>query len=144
MRVDQGGITMEMELSTGRLAAMAVQVAVLSVGRYALPVRFRVIGSFVECRVPIWSGVGDMLADGPGEALLVAPAPASETDAALRWLFLRGPAMMLDAPDWEGLGPPSGTGVSPEDLYQVVRITPARLEWIDEHRGWGYRETLDL
>lgn len=121
------------------LEAMGARFAILSVGRVGLPVRFRIRGEAVECRVPTWSGVGDLL-DEPVEVILVA---AVETEPYLRWLFLRGPAAVVPEPDWEGLQPPRGDRLRPEELYQVLRIEPKRIEWVDEERGWGYRETRD-
>lgn len=122
------------------LAAMGARVAVLSVGRYALPVRFRIREPVVECRVPTWSSVGDLLEE-PGEVMLVA---VGETGPDMRWLFIRGPATVVPDPDWDGLEPPTFDGVGPDDLYQLLRIEPKRLELIDEQRGWGVRETVDL
>ncbi|HWI65135.1 MAG TPA: hypothetical protein VNT75_25175 [Symbiobacteriaceae bacterium] len=127
-------------LNTQMLATMGDGIAILGVGRYALAVRFRVRGSAVECRVPTWSGVGDLLEE-PTEVTLVA---VGEAGPFMRWLFLRGPAALVPDPDWEGLQPPVSGRVSPDDLYQVVRIEPRRMELIDEERGWGFRETVDL
>ncbi|MGE5509585.1 MAG: hypothetical protein ACM3RP_14040 [Chitinophagales bacterium] len=122
------------------LAAMNASVAILGVGRYALPVRFRVKGRAVECPVPTWSGVGDLL-EQPGEVTLVT---IEETPSGLRWLFLRGLATVLTDPDWEGLRPPAKRPLDPSDLYHLLRIEPKRLELVDEQRGWGARETADL
>lgn len=57
-------------LNTEMLATMGAQYAILGVPGYALPVRFRVRGSGVECAVPIWSGMGDLL-ETTGEVTLV-------------------------------------------------------------------------
>lgn len=127
-------------LDTQALVAMGVQVAVLSAGRYALPVRFRVRGPLVECRIPTWSGVGDLLGES-GEVTLVALV---ETGPDLRWVFLRGPATVVPDPDWVGLLPARPGRVRPDALYQLLRIHPNRIERADEQRGWGFRETIDL
>lgn len=127
-------------LSLQALAAMGVGVVILSVDRYALPVRFRVRGPAVECRVPTWSGVGDMLT-ASGEVTLVAVA---DSEPELSWLFVRGPATVVPEPEWAGLLPPDVGRVDPDDLYQLIRIQPRRIELIDERRGWGCRETADL
>ena len=40
---------------------------------------------------------------------------------------------------------PAGVNVpTPDELYLVVRVTPRRIDLLDENRGWGARETLDL
>lgn len=130
---------MDPVLSAETMTAMGVQAAVLGIGGYALPVRFRVRESRLECRVPTWSGVGDLL-ETTREVTLVAFREAGEQ---FQWLFIRGPAAVVPDPDWEGLQPPAAGGVSPDDLYQLVRIEPKRIERIDEQRGWGCRETVD-
>ncbi|MFZ5828305.1 MAG: hypothetical protein ACOY94_28700 [Bacillota bacterium] len=130
---------MDQMLNVLSLEAMGARYAMLSVGRYGLPVRFRIRGRAVECRVPTWSGVGDLL-EGLEEVLLVAVV---ETEPYLRWLFLRGPASIVPDPDWEGLEPPPLHHLVPDDLYQILRIEPRRIERVDEQRGWGYRETAD-
>jgi len=127
-------------LNTQTLEAMGTRVTILGDGRYALPVPFRVRGTVVECRVPTWSGVGDLLEE-PGEVTLVA---ADETGPYLRWLFIRGQATVVADPDWEGLQPPALDRIGPDDLFQLVRIAPRRIELIDEQLGWGCRETVDL
>lgn len=127
-------------LNAQTLAELGARVLILSGGRYALPVRFRVRGPAVDCLIPTWSGVGDMPAE-PAEVTLVAVA---ETGPYLRWLFIRGLATVVSDPDWEGLEPPHCERVAPDDLYQLLRIVPKRLEWVDEAQGWGRRETIDL
>lgn len=132
---------MDEVLSPHALSAMSTRAAALSVGNCALAVRFRVGGGVVECRVPTWSEVGDLLSQGPSEATLVAVV---EEGPHLRWLFLRGMAALVPHPDWDGLLPPMDDRILPEDLYQLVRLEPRRMERVDERRGWGFRETADL
>lgn len=122
------------------LAQLDADWAVLSAGRYALAVRLQVHEGTVECRVPTWSGVGDLLPD-LAEVMLVATCGSAR---GTRWLFLRGAAAVLPEPDWAGWEIPADAGAAPDELYQVVQIRPARIEWVDESRGWGVRETLDL
>jgi hypothetical protein len=122
------------------LAAMDARFAILGVGWYALPVRFRVRGRAVECQVPTWSGVGDLL-EAPGEVTLVT---LEESPAGPRWFFLRGLATVVPEPDWEGFAPVASGAVGLDDLYQLLRIEPKRIELVDEQRGWGSRETVDL
>ncbi len=47
-------------------------------------------------------------------------------------------------PDLEGLRLPGSDQANRADLYEVVRVEPVRIELVDERRGWGYRETVDL
>jgi hypothetical protein len=130
---------MENRLNVQALGLLGTRFVVLGAGGYALPVRFRIREPAVECLVPTWSGLGD-LAAAAGDVTLVA---ALESGAHLRWLFLRGPAAVVPDPDWEGFQPLAAGRISPDDLYQLLRILPRRIERIDEQRGWGCRETGD-
>jgi len=122
------------------MIGMGTWTAVLNAGGYALPVRFRIRGAAVECRVPTWSGIGDRLTSDD-HALLVL---VEEGGRELRWRLIGGSAHLVANPDWEGLIPPETQRISPSYLYQVVRIEPRRIELVDEARGWGYRETMDF
>ncbi|MGE5561183.1 MAG: hypothetical protein ACM3XN_09100 [Chloroflexota bacterium] len=131
---------MEHALDIAMLSSLGTTVATLGVGRYALPVRFRISGRAVECRVPVWVSITELIAEA-GEVTLVA---ATEVCSELRWLFVRGPASIVDDPDWTGLAPRLPARAALAELYQVVRVAPRRIELIDERRGWGYRETADF
>jgi hypothetical protein len=131
-------------LSTEALAELKTRVGVLSVGRYALPVRFRMRDRTVECQVPTWSGVGDLLELAGAEPPEVTLVAVDEEEPHLRWMFIRGSATLVPEPDWEGLHTAAGGGVSTGDLYQLLRIVPKRIESADEGRGWGFRTTVDL
>jgi hypothetical protein len=122
------------------LETLGTRHAVLGVDGYALPVRFRVCGQVVECSVPTWSGVGELL-ETVEEVTLVA---INNSEANLSWVFLRGTAGIIKNQDWEGLVPPERSLVDPGDLYQLLRIYPKRMELFDEQQGWGYRETADF
>lgn len=127
-------------LNLQSLSQSGVGVVVLSAARYALPVRFRVQGAVLECRVPTWSGLGDQVANS-GEVTLVAVV---DTEPDLAWIFIRGTAAVVPEPDWTGMLPRVGSRMDPNDLYQLIRITPRRIERVDESQGWGCRETVDL
>lgn len=130
---------MQNGLSLQALEAAGIQVAILGLGLHALPVRLRVRQARIECRVPAWS---DLLAEpGEAEVTLVALLAA---EPALSWLFVRGIASCVAEPDWADLLPPIDRRFAPEDLYRLIRIEPKRIERVDEGRGWGIRETLDL
>jgi hypothetical protein len=127
-------------LTTKILETLGTRHAVLGVAGYALPVRFRVRGSIVECGVPTWSGASDLLEKKKEVTLVVV----KNLDTNLRWLFLRGDGSVIKNRDWEGLVPSEHCLVDPGDLYQLLHIEPKRIELFDEQRGWGYRETADF
>jgi len=128
-------------LSTKILEALGTQQAVLSVAGYSLPVRFRVWGLTVECSVPVWSGVSELL-EKTKEVTLVF---LKNSESSLSWIFLRGTGNILkNNKNWENLIPSERCLVDPGDLYQLLQIYPQRMELYDEHQGWGYRETADF
>jgi len=47
----------------------------------------------------------------------------------LRWLQYHGTAHITDSTD---------------DRYATIHIVPQRIDLVDENRGWGMRETLDI
>lgn len=94
----------------------------------------------VECLVPRWADVLYHLEQDSEVLLIIHDAQA----AALRWLQYRGSARTISSPDWDRLLPEGTSRARPEERYVVVRISPERIDLIDEGRGWGARETLDL
>ena len=131
---------MENVLSAQVLASMNARFAVLNFGHYALPVHFRVRGPVVDCQVPIWAGSSELLKTRADVTLVVA----QEAGPDLLWLFARGSAALQPDPDWEGFSDLRNDRARLNDLYELVRIDPKRLELFDERRGWGFRETVDL
>lgn len=117
-----------------------IRVAVVSAGGYALPVRFTIRNDEVEFIVPTWTGLGDRLEE-LGEAVMVV---VEGTEPCLRWLFIRGKASLVANPVHEELRAGNEDPDSMQDLYQVIRIKPGRMEQVDEGRGWGVRETMDF
>ena len=120
------------------------QVCVVSTsgltGTWAMPVRYRSQGSEVDCLLPRWADVTYHLEQRPDVLLIVRDTQVDD----LRWLECRGTAQVIASPDWSELLP-EGTAVPrPEDRYVIVRVTPKRIDLVDESLGWGARETLDL
>ncbi|MBI3914213.1 MAG: pyridoxamine 5'-phosphate oxidase family protein [Chloroflexi bacterium] len=136
-------------------------------GAWAMPVRYRNCGLEVDCLIPRWADVAFHIEQDPRVLLLVPNRDAPAT----RWLQIAGAAQLLDLRRQVPVGfqisdfgvdnsqsptlaPHASAGVSnPQspmtnyqlpDLYVVVRITPQRIDLIDESQGWGARETLDL
>ena len=134
-----------------RMASFLIhhRTGVLSVsgepGAWAMPVRCRLAGDArnrhlaVECLLPRWADGLYYLEQDPRVTLVVRDADAP----ALRWLQVQGQAQPVRRPDWRRWSLPR-CSVSPEELYQVVRVTPRRMDLIDEGRGWGARETLEF
>jgi hypothetical protein len=138
--MDQGGFFMCNILSIKTLEDMKAGYATLGVAGYTLPVPFRVHGQTVECRVPTWSGVGDLLEITRQVTLVVV----QNSESGLRWVFLRGLGNIIEDPDWEDFGPLQTGRINMGDLYELLRIEPKHMELFDEQKGWGFRETVDF
>ncbi len=115
-------------------------------GAWAMPVRYRLATAVarralaVECLLPCWADGLYYLERNPHVMLVVRDTPASE----LRWLQMQGRAQLLPHPDWHEWRLPNSRAATPGDLYRVVRVVLHRLDLVDEGRGWGVRETLEL
>ncbi|HEY66309.1 MAG TPA: hypothetical protein G4O02_17295 [Caldilineae bacterium] len=121
------------------------QTAVLSAcswGRpWLIPVQYRHRELEIECLLPRWAELFSYLDRDPEVLLIVRSTDAAETS---RWLEYRGRAAVRNAPDWTVWNLSPEEQEQPQDRYVVLRITPRRIDLIDESRGWGFRETLDL
>ncbi len=109
-----------------------------SPGVWAIPVRCRSTGLDVECAVPRWSDPTHHLSDDP-EVLLVFPDRGAPAGA---WLQYRGRSAPVPSPDWRQLLPESID--RPEERYLVVRVTPDRIDVVDESSGWGIRDSIEI
>lgn len=108
-------------------------------GGRAMPVLYRRRELEVECLLPHWSDVAYDVQQDPRVTLVVLDADAPDR----RWLQYEGTARPVERPDWSDWPPERGMA-PPDGLYQVVQVTPRRIDLMDASRGWGARETLDL
>jgi hypothetical protein len=112
-----------------------------------MPVRYRNVGLEVDCLLPRWADVAYYIEQDPHVLLVILDSPPTgggEPGGGLRWLQYRGTAQPISSPDWDRLLPEGTPRVRPEERYVAIRITPERIDLIDESYGWGARETLDL
>ena len=93
----------------------------------------------VDCLVPHWADIAHQLTRSSRVVLIIQASPG----AGLRWLQIQGEARPVEAPNWPGLLPHWISSVHPDGLYLVVRVTPSRIDLIDEDLGWGVQETLE-
>jgi hypothetical protein len=93
----------------------------------------------VDCLIPRWADVAHHLTEVVEVLLIVQASPG----AGLRWLQILGTAQPVETPDWIHLLPRWASKIQPDSLYQVVRVSPKRIDLIDEDLGWGVRETLE-
>jgi hypothetical protein len=120
--------------------------AVCSSGVCTLLVRYRTFPGHrnsrsleVDCLIPRWAGIADQLTPNTRIVLVVQ----ASSEAGLRWLQIQGAIRPVEAPDWSKLLPHWISTVHPDGLYQVIRVTPIRIDLIDEDLGWGIQETLE-
>jgi hypothetical protein len=94
----------------------------------------------VDCLVPRWADVTYHLEQNPGLLVIV---PDLQGDG-LRWLQIRGAARLILACDWAEWHSAETSDVRVEDRYLAMRVTPQRIDLVDERQGWGISETLDM
>lgn len=94
----------------------------------------------MECLLPQWADAVYHLELDPRVLLIVQD---TGTDS-LRWMEVRGTARPVASPDWGAWAIRAQPRAPHSALYRVLRVTPARIDLIDEEKGWGARETLDL
>ena len=119
---------------------------VASQGVWAIPVWYRALLSTsgnptleMDCLIPRWTDVAHHLIQEPKIVLIVQASSGS----GLRWLQIQGTARPVEAPDWTRLLPRWVSKVQPDNLYKVVRVSPSRIDLVDDELGWGIQETLE-
>ncbi|MBI4322582.1 MAG: hypothetical protein HY675_29170 [Chloroflexi bacterium] len=128
------------------LTAHGIGVLSVSGGQeaWATPVRYRAEGLDVNCLVPRWADVAYHLEQNSGVLLVILHAALAGPQRPLCWLEYRGTARPIARPNWAGLLPDGTSEALAEDLYLVVNVSPKRIDLLDESRGWGVRETLEV
>jgi hypothetical protein len=131
-----------------RALLLGNRVGVLSIsggdGTWAMPVQYRANDLEVDCLVPGWSDIAYHVERCPDVLLVVLPVFPSSPGEPLCWLQLAGRAREVADPMWAGLLPRGTSETLAAELYLVIRVTPRRMDLIDESRGWGARETLEM
>jgi hypothetical protein len=97
-------------------------------------------GLEIVCLLPRWSDALYYLEQDPHVMLVILDTQSN----ALRWLQYRGFAQLVQSLDAGKTLPQLSPNLPVDDRYVAVRITAERIDLIDENRGWGARETLDL
>jgi hypothetical protein len=94
-----------------------------SLGAWAVSAQYHNSGLELNCRLPRWSDTLFHIEQEPRVMAII------QDSNPLRWLQYLGTARIADSAD---------------DRYATIHIVPERIDLIDETRGWGARETLDL
>lgn len=117
------------------------QVGVLSVvsaAQGALPVRYHSDALAVYCLIARWTDILPTLEQDPTVELVIA-----QHNSDAYWMQYRATARVLESPDFQPFSTMAAISASPFH-YVVVELTPHRIDLIDQRRGWGARETLEL
>ena len=106
------------------------QVCVISTsgcqGPWSVTAQYQNRGLELDCRVPRWSDALYHLEQDPHVLVIILDTQPDST----RWLQYYGVARIDSS--------------AAADRYVAVHITPERVDLMDESRGWGARETLDV
>lgn len=94
-----------------------------SLGGWAVSAQYTQSGLELNCRLPRWSDTLFHIKQEPRVMVII------QNTIPLRWMQYRGTASITDAT---------------ADRYVTIHIVPEHIDLIDESRGWGSRETLDL
>ncbi len=86
----------------------------------------------VDCLLPKWTLLNYHIAKNPRVTLIFPDLSADR----LRWLQYQGTAQAMAGTEWND-------SVWLDDGYLIIRVTPMRIDLIDESRGWGVRETWE-
>ena len=127
-------------LSTNRVGVLTISG---TEGTWAMPVRYRAENLELDCLVPRWADIAYHVELHPGVLIVILSVFLSPKDPLL-WLQYKGNARPVTSPDWSGLLPQSASEALAKDMYLVLRIVPERIDLLDESRGWGARETLEI
>jgi hypothetical protein len=109
----------------------------------ALPVRYRADGLLQHCLVPRWSDIAYHAGLHP-EGVPAVLSILLGASGRMRWLQCTGRARPVAEPDWSGLLPADFAPDLAADVYLVLQTEPQRIDLLDEHHGWGARETLEI
>ena len=124
-------------ISQNRVCAISTRG---SSGAWLVPAKYTCSGLEMDCLLPRWSDALYHLEQDPRVMLIVLDTQGE----GLRWLQYSGSARVVASPDWEKILPERTSVKRPDERYAVIHLTPVRIDLIDESRGWGARETLDL
>jgi len=107
-------------LSQNRVCVIATSG---SLGAWAVSAQYDNSGLELNCRLPRWSDALFHIEQEPRVMAIIQDVNP------LRWMQYRGTARISDSTD---------------ERYATIHIMPERIDLIDEDRGWGARETLDI
>lgn len=109
-------------------------------GSWSMPVRYRNASLEIDCLIPRWADVVYHLEQNK-QVILVIQSGLLGSGC---WVQYLGEARLLS----QGTEPTFFDSYLASDqrrhLYEVFRMTPQRIDLVDESQGWGRRENLDL
>jgi hypothetical protein len=100
---------------------------------WAMPIRYYSQDLNLICLIPRWADVVYHLEQDPTVLVII---PTDETC----WLQYLATAQLADPQALAEILPTTAL----DSRYVAAHLTPRRIDLIDERRGWGSRETLEL
>lgn len=102
---------------------------------WAMPIRYYSQGLSLVCLIPRWADVAYHLEQAPTVLIII---PTDETC----WLQYLATAQIAAPNRQAPIESLPLTALDPR--YVIAHLTPHRIDLVDEQRGWGSRETLEL
>ncbi len=96
-----------------------------SLGAWAVLAQYDNAGLILNCHLPRWSDAAFYLEQEPHVIVIILDVKSEQ----LQRLQYRGIAQVTDSTD---------------DRFVTVHITPKRIDLVDESKGWGAFETLEM
>jgi hypothetical protein len=131
------------DLSTCRVAIVIPSVAAWPSAvlvRYRLPEDDGKRALELDCLLPRWADATYHL-EQESKLLLIIPDLQGDE---LRWLQVQGTARPMPAAGWAAWLSAGASGDWLQGRYLAMRVTPQRIDLVDEGQAWGVSETLDL
>ena len=119
---------------------LGVLTSTKPVGLWTMPVRYRSQGIEVDCLLPRWADLVYHLEQEPQVALVIT---IGNQVNGLSWLHYLGLARLVSFP-WTTPVTPETLPALTNVLYQVIHLSPQRIDLIEEQGGRTRRETLEI
>lgn len=109
-------------------------------GSWSMPMRYHNASLDIDCLVPRWADVVYHLEQNK-QVILVIQSGILGSGC---WVQYLGEARLMNQETEPIFFDRFLKHDHRQHLYEVFRITPRRIDLIDESQGWGMRENLDL
>ncbi len=127
-------------LARNRLCVVTSLTSDGTAGEWAIPARYCREGLELDLLIPSWADVVYYIEQKPQVLLIVQDAESG----GIRWLQYRGVAKAVAPTDSLMLFSKTIPEKQLSGQFVMLHVTPERIDLVDDNRGWGVRETLEL